>query len=187
MPKCLHVVKKSYFCDVNISFTLMKAFQVIISAVALFVSTAASAQCANCTGTDSINQVVPEGMAIEVMPQYPGGEEAMMAYLIANIKYPETAKHFGAEGRVVMDFIVDIDGSLVDIKAHSCNITALDEALLSQETEARKAEIREQVALQFAKEGARVIKGMPKWTPGKRNDVAVRVKYALPIRFAIPQ
>lgn len=166
----------------------MKSFRILMAAMAMLTACGASAQ-----GTDSTMVVNDSAQAViqhatpEVMPEYPGGKSELILYLTTNLRYPELAKEYGAEGRVVMDFIVDYDGSLTDISARNCNVTKLNEAKLSQETEARKDELREAIALLFAREGARVIREMPKWSPARRMGVAVRVKYSLPIRFMIPE
>lgn len=122
----------------------------------------------------------------EQMPAFPGGQNALMEYLSKNVKYPELAEQYGVEGRVVMQFVVDVDGSLKDISAKDCKINRFNTTKFSQETEARQQELKKQFALLFAKEGARVIRKMPKWAPGKLNGKTVRVKHTLPITFSIP-
>lgn len=120
------------------------------------------------------------------MPEFKGGQEALTKFLAKNLRYPDVAAAYGVEGSVVMTFIVGEDGSLSDISAHDCKIERFNTTKFSQETEIRQNELKKQFALLFAKEGARVIRKMPKWTPGTLNGKAVRVKYNQRIRFIDP-
>ena len=110
----------------------------------------------------------------------------MTEYLGNNIKYPELADKYGVEGRIVMHFIVEEDGSLSNITASDCQIDRFITTKFAQEPEAKQKKLKEQFALLFAKEGARVIKSMKKWTPGMINGVPASTKYTLPITFNIP-
>jgi protein TonB len=98
---------------------------------------------------------------VEKMPEFPGGQEALNRFLVRNIKYPLLAQENGIQGRVVCQFVVNSDGSIVDISV----VRGVEESL--------------------DKEAIRVIKSMPKWTPGRQGGKSVRVKYTLPIRFKL--
>lgn len=98
---------------------------------------------------------------VEVMPQFPGGQIAMLQYLMKNIKYPEQAVKEGIQGRVTVRFIVEKDGSISDVKP-----------VLS-------------VHPLLNKEAVRVVESMPKWTPGKQNGKPVRVRFNLPVMFKL--
>lgn len=98
---------------------------------------------------------------VEVMPQFPGGQIAMLQYLMKNIKYPEQAMKEGIQGRVAVRFIVEKDGSISDVKP-----------VLS-------------VHPLLNKEAVRVVKSMPKWSPGKHNGKPVRVRFNLPVMFKL--
>ncbi len=101
-------------------------------------------------------------VVVENMPEFPGGTSALMKYLSSSIKYPVIAQENGIQGRVVCQFVVNKDGSIVDIEvARSSGDASLD------------------------KEAVRVIKAMPKWTPGKQRGKPVRVKYTLPVNFKL--
>lgn len=101
-------------------------------------------------------------VVVENMPEFPGGTSALMKYLNSSIKYPVIAQENGIQGRVVCQFVVNKDGSIVDIEvARSSGDASLD------------------------KEAVRVIKAMPKWTPGKQRGKPVRVKYTLPVNFKL--
>ena len=97
----------------------------------------------------------------ETMPQFPGGREVLLKYLAANIKYPASAVKAKKQGRVIVTFIVQKDGSITHAKiARSINPELDAEAL-------------------------RVVKGMPKWTPGTQLGKPVSVKYVLPVKFSL--
>ncbi len=99
---------------------------------------------------------------VESMPEFPGGQQALFKYLSENIKYPVIAQENGIQGRVVCQFVVNKDGSIVDIVGvRSGGDPSLD------------------------KEAVRVIKSMPKWKPGKQRGKAVRVKYTVPVSFKL--
>ena len=96
---------------------------------------------------------------VDEMPQFPGGMAGMMQYLSSNIRYPEDAREAGTQGRVIVSFVVEKDGSISNAKVTKPTYSSLDE------------------------EALRVVSAMPKWTPGKQNGEAVRVKYTVPVSF----
>ena len=98
---------------------------------------------------------------VEQMPEFPGGMQALMAYLSKNIKYPSVAQDNGIQGRVFISFVVNKDGSIVDPEVIKSVDAALD------------------------KEAMRVVKAMPKWNPGKQRGKPVRVKYTVPVLFRL--
>ena len=98
---------------------------------------------------------------VEVMPQFPGGQIAMMKYIMENMKYPEQAMKEGIQGRVTVRFIVEKDGSISDVKP-----------ILS-------------VHPLLNKEAVRVVESMPKWSPGKQNGKPVRVRFNVPVMFKL--
>ena len=98
---------------------------------------------------------------VEQMPSFPGGQSALLQYLSSNIKYPVVAEENGVQGRVIVTFVVEKDGSITDVKVVKSVDPSLD------------------------KEAQRVVKSMPKWIPGKQNGAAVRVKYTVPVTFRL--
>jgi len=110
---------------------------------------------AEVVDNDSIYNVVDE------MPKFPDGEQAMMKYLADNIKYPQGAKDEGIEGRVFVNFVVEKDGSINEVKVLRGIGGGCDE------------------------EAFRVISAMPKWKPGKHKGQLVRVHYTIPIFFKL--
>ena len=126
------------------------------------------------------------GEIAEIFPKYPGGEKALMQFLEKNVQYPDAAQDYDVEGQVIMTFFVNEDGSLSDISARDCKINRFNTTRFSQETESKQKELKQQFAKLFAKEAYRVIKKMPKWTPGKRNGIITRMKYNVRISFVNP-
>jgi protein TonB len=98
---------------------------------------------------------------VEVMPQYPGGIPQMMKFISSNIKYPKDAIKKGMQGAVVVQFVVEPDGSV-------SNVHVVRSVFPSLDTEA-----------------VRMVKAMPKWSPGMQNGKPVRVRYNVPIRFSL--
>ncbi|MBR4729859.1 MAG: energy transducer TonB [Prevotella sp.] len=98
---------------------------------------------------------------VEQMPEYPGGQAALLKYLAKNIKYPVVAEGNGIQGRVIVTFVVERDGSITDVKVVKSVDPSLDE------------------------EALRVVKAMPKWKPGMINGKPVRVKETVPVQFKL--
>lgn len=98
---------------------------------------------------------------VEQMPSFPGGLSALMNYLSSNIKYPVIAEENSIQGRVVVQFVVGKDGHISDVRVAKSVDPSLD------------------------KEAVRVVKGMPKWIPGKQDGQAVTVRYTLPVTFRL--
>ena len=98
---------------------------------------------------------------VEEMPSYPGGEQKLMEYVAKNIKYPQIARETGIQGRVYVNFVVEPDGSVSNVSVLRGIGGGCDE------------------------EAVRVVKGMPKWKPGKQRGKAVRVSYMLPVNFKL--
>lgn len=98
---------------------------------------------------------------VEQMPMFPGGDADMMKFLAQTVQYPPVAAKNGVQGRVVVGFVVERDGSLTDV----CILRGADPSL--------------------DREAMRVVKSMPNWTPGKHNGKLVRVRYQVPISFRL--
>lgn len=100
---------------------------------------------------------------VEVVPQFPGGMDALYEYLRKNVNYPVGAKEMGVQGRVIVQFVVGKDGQIREVKV----VKGVD-PLLDAEAE-------------------RVIKTMPKWNPGRQGNQAVSVRYTMPVVFIIQE
>jgi protein TonB len=98
---------------------------------------------------------------VEDMPAFPGGDAALLKFIGSNLKYPVIAQENGIQGRVIVSFVIERDGSVADAVV----VRGIDPSL--------------------DKEALRVVKSMPKWTPGKQRGKPVRVKYTLPVTFRL--
>lgn len=98
---------------------------------------------------------------VEKQPEFPGGQAALMQYLSKNIKYPQIAAENGVQGRVIVQFVVNKDGSIVD------------------------AVVARGVDPYLDKEALRVVNAMPKWKPGEQRNKPVRARFTLPVMFRL--
>ena len=98
---------------------------------------------------------------VEQMPLFPGGEAALLNYIYSHVRYPAIAMENGIQGTVMVAFVVNEDGSVSGVKTVKGVDSSLD------------------------KEAERVISTLPRFTPGKQNGKAVKVKYRLPVRFTL--
>ena len=98
---------------------------------------------------------------VEQMPSFPGGHAALLQWLASNVIYPAEAAENGVQGRVIVQFVVEKDGSVSDAWVVKSVDPLLD------------------------KEARRVVSAMPRWNPGKQKGSAVRVKYTIPVTFKL--
>ena len=128
--------------------------------------------------------VKPELAGQDHAPQFPGGIKKLMEYLSTNIKYPEVSRQFGIEGRVLVQFYVETDGRVSDIKVSKTEFTdRLSDSKFGKHTQAEKELMLEEGSRLLKVEALRVVGKMPNWEPGKRRNKPVRVKYTLPVNF----
>lgn len=97
--------------------------------------------------------------AAEEMPSFPGGEKALMQYIKDNTYYPKEMCEGAAQGRVIVGFVINEDGSISDVK------------------------VLRSLTPEFDEVAVKIVKGMPKWNPGKQNGKAVKTKYIVPVSF----
>lgn len=97
--------------------------------------------------------------AAEEMPSFPGGEKALMQYIKDNTYYPKEMCEGAAQGRVMVGFVINEDGSISDVK------------------------VLRSLTPEFDEVAVKIVKGMPKWNPGKQNGKAVKTKYTVPVSF----
>jgi protein TonB len=117
-------------------------------------------------GNADVKQVVEENpnqifTAVEQVPTFPGGDAGFNKYLSKNIRYPAIARENNVQGRVIVQFVVEKDGSLTDIKVVRGIGSGCDE------------------------EAVRALKASPRWKPGIQNGRPVRVQYSVPVSFAL--
>ena len=110
---------------------------------------------------ESVYNEVNEIDKVDEKPSFPGGESAMKSYLNSTLKYPIDAQENGVQGRVIVQFIIEKDGSMSDVKV----IRSVDPSL--------------------DREALRVVKAMPKWTPAKLKGIPVRTKCTTPVVFRL--
>ena len=151
----------------------------------------------------------------EKAPEFPGGMQELMKWLQTNIKYPKAAREVNLQGKVIVQFIVDNEGKIIDAKAvngkysfsdsllkgkteevealfgDSADVERIDEMIVVAYKNGNKKVIdtsapeKHPAAALLAAEAVRVVASMPKWNPGTQDGKAVNVKYMLPISFAL--
>ena len=100
---------------------------------------------------------------VEEMPDFPGGQEALMKYLGSSTKYPAIAQENGIQGKVIVNFVINQNGEVTNVTV----VRGVDPSL--------------------DKEAMRVVLAMPKWKPGKQRNKPVRVAYTVPVNFILQQ
>jgi protein TonB len=99
---------------------------------------------------------------VEEMPKFKDGDfKSFQTWVMQNVKYPEQAKKEGIEGKVYAEFIVEKDGTVSNVKVIKSSDSCLNEEVI------------------------KVVKSSPDWTPGKQNGKIVRVKFVVPVNFAL--
>ena len=120
----------------------------------------------------------------EELPQFPGGDVKLMEFLMRNVKYPKQAEECGVQGRVNVQFIVEKDGSITKPKVVETSQDANDPQVIVARATVGEKDYK--AGLQALRDEAiRVVKAMPKWTPGKQQGKVVRVKYTIPVTYRL--
>ena len=143
---------------------LLFAISTLVLLVIVFAPAGANAQNKKVEKAQTHKDTTTDDKVYDVceqMPTYEGGDAALLKYLGENWKLPDEYKERGIQGRMVVGFIVEKDGSLTNVKV----LRAVDRALDA--------------------EALRVVMGMPKWIPGRQNEQRVRVKYNVPVSFRL--
>ncbi len=143
---------------------LLFAISTLVLLVVVFAPAGANAQNKKVEKAQTHKDTTTDDKVYEVceqMPTYEGGDAALLKYITDSVKYPELAKKHGVQGRLVIGFIVEKDGSLTDVK------------------------VLRPVDIDLDAEVLRVIKGMPKWIPGCQDEQLVRVRYNVPVSFRL--
>lgn len=140
---------------------MFRKFAILITVIASAAITvlAATIPVANSVSVTEEPEAL-ELSEVEVKPAFPGGEAAMYKFLCEQIRYPAEAAEDGASGKVIVQFVIEKDGSVSNVKVLRGKHPALD------------------------REAVRVVKLMPDWTPGRLGDKPVRCIYCLPINFS---
>ena len=143
---------------------LLFAISALVLLVIVIAPASANAQDKRGKTTQTRKDTATDDKVYEVceqMPIFEGGDAALLKYLRENLKYPDKTKDRGVQGRLVIGFIVEKDGSLTDVK------------------------VLRPVDIDLDAEVLRLVKGMPKWIPGRHNGQRVRVRYLLPIHICL--
>ena len=143
---------------VRVRFTIPVAFH-LAEATAPKASELKQAATAKTTGSTVDGEEV--FLVVENLPEYPGGMQELMKYLQKEMKYPKEAQDKGIQGRVIVQFIVKKDGSIIE------------------------PEVVKPVDPLLDAEAVRVVNAMPKWNPGKQRGQAVNVRFTLPVTFRL--
>jgi len=129
--------------------------------ILLFSQFAFSNSISKISSYDFFNTADSIFTIVETMPEFPGGQEALMKYMIDNIKYPEEAKKENIQGRVFVEFVIDKTGQVT------------------------KSQIIRGLNKLLDQEALRVVKSMPKWKAGEQSGEKVDVRWILPIVFKL--
>ena len=150
-----------YLC--NKKQNVMKKAWIVMVLVGLLSCSTATAQAIIIPYRPGFGPVNEEKVydVVEQMPSFPGGPAAMIEFIGRTIVYPVSALKQNLQGRVIVSFIVERDGSLSNAK------------------------VVKSVAPDMDKEALRVVKKMPRWIPGQQNGCKVKVKYTIPVTFRL--
>ena len=115
------------------------------------------------TGETQAPEVVPDAPfeRVEDMPEFPGGDAALLTFIAENIKYPKAAQRIGVEGRVTLSFVIDEQGAITNI------------------------EVLKGIGAGCDEEAVRVLKLLPNYSPGKQMGIPVKVKMMIPVHFRL--
>lgn len=133
----------------------------------------------------------------EIAPSFPGGDNALMKYLSQSIKYPIKAQEYGVMGKIIIQFVVDRNGEIIDVQALRSMFTVLETNKTKKTTRNDNRMINntannidDATQVEYAKkdlesEAMRVIRTMPNWNPGKQKGKNVKCKFFVPINFKL--
>ena len=125
----------------------------------------------------------------EQMPSFPGGDAKLMEFIARNIKYPKVATENGVQGRVMVKFIVEKDGSLSNLKVldnpKSSPLNMVVVTAYMPDKERQDAEAHNAGVQAIRDEALRVVKAMPRWTPGRQNGKVVRCYFVIPVTYRL--
>lgn len=149
------------------TYGVAKIASALLVVIGLTITLAIDAQVKDKKSDKDQIEIVPVSQEevceiADVMPQYPGGQEKLIQFIIDNLKYPDSAKKAGKTGKVFVSFVVKKSGKVASVKVvRSSGHKELDDAAID------------------------VVKKMPDWTPGEKDGKVVNVAYTLPLNFAL--
>ena len=126
----------------------------------------------------------------EVLPEFPGGMNEMFGWMNRNVQYPKEALKYGVQGRIIVEFVVEKDGSITNIReikgaGKDGGIIVNAYKAKDESSEELKKENEDKGRISLQEEAKRVVTAMPKWTPGRDNGQPVRTKFVLPVMFRL--
>ena len=119
----------------------------------------------------------------EIMPQFPGGDRALMEFIKSNIRYPDLAMEYGARGRVITTFTIDSLGYTSNYKVTKIMKLKYDTLRLNCESVERQQLLKQEIEKQLGEESLRILSLMPRWAPASRFGRHVSMKYVVPVQF----
>lgn len=137
--------------------------RLVLPLIAALLTLGMWAQGTTTSAPDTTNALPEPLIVVEELPEYPGGQQAMMTYIANAIDYPEEAIEKNVEGVVYIHFVVERDGTIGDVTVFRGIGGGCDQ------------------------EAMRVVRSMPSWQPGRQDGEVVRTKFNLPIRFKLDQ
>ena len=153
-------IKYALFAPLTAALLLVSNIEAVARTTERIAEKVSTTLTEEIQATPTIDQDDPVFQVVEQMPEFPGGMGECMKWLQANIKYPKEGDK-GVQGRVILQFIVEKDGSITDVK------------------------VVRSVSPDLDAEAIRVASAMPKWKPGMQRGKVVRVKYTLPVMFRL--
>ena len=127
-------------------------------------------------------------VAIQMQPGFPGGDKALTEFISKNTTYPTLAKENSVQGKVFVTFIIDKTGDVTNVNLYKGVNKKPKQQTIPNSTDSlneKKLALYAEGAKQLDEEALRVVRLLPKWSPGKQNDKAVRVRYILPFVFKL--
>jgi len=123
---------------------------------------------------------------VKIQPAFPGGQSELFNFLKQNISYPPLAKKNNVQGKVFITFVIDRDGYVTNIEIYKgVNTKPQQQPNVTDSLSEKQLAVYAEGAKQLNEEALRVIRIMPKWSPGMLDDKPVRVRYILPINFKL--
>jgi len=121
--------------------------------------------------------------APDVLPSFRGGTKMLMDFLSRNVKYPAKAMKVAAQAKATITFVVNKDGKVTDITPTGYELLSIGNKYYNGLSNADQEDVKASIREAFLSEAERVVRGMPKWTPGTKNGQPINVKFNLPVSF----
>lgn len=117
------------------------------------------------------------------LPAFPGGVTGMYNYVSTNTHYPESAREWTAQARIIVTYVVDKEGNVTEPRVTNVTDLSLDSHKVSKLSKKEQKEVTKTIIEDMKTEALRVVAQMPKWTPGKQKGEPIRVRLNVPVTF----